>query len=1205
MNLNVIPIQAKLAMVTIADRWSQFFRITGGEGIAFTDRDTSLAGEYQNLVPKKLTEKGQFLAYDPNNGLGLYLPDVYSYNSLYWTITAADAQEIEVLGATPSPYTLTVTGGDGSSWLYDPMFYSDRRRTFFVTSAVAEARPTTVSRRVLAKIPAMDSTAQIAKVWGRVNLSTVNLSTTTSSPGSGGSFATKLMTTTVPLTRPSTHTAFTFWAFQHPYVTNILTNLNRGGVDGLYDPQPGKPGDELRRQLLSQPYFANIGGYDPAPAVTTPYPIDEFDFSPEGAYSTYNWELFFHVPFLIATKLAADQQFEDALKWFHYIFNPTEPLAPASTETAPQRFWKVKPFYQLTGAEADAESPIAILSLLLSHDDTDPARLAARKRLQDEVEQWRDNPFDPDVIARLRPVAYMKAVVIKYLDMLIAWGDQLFSQATRESINEAVQIYIMALRVLGKKPEKLPPVAVTALSYDDLAGTLDDFSDAVAKIETVLPPVNDDVSLGDANDSPADARSMYFCVPPNDKMLGYWDTVEDRLTKIRNCLSITGEPLSLPLFAPPIDPGLLIAARAAGLDIGSVLADVNEPPPLQRYSVLAARATELVSEVKAFGAQLLSALEKKDAEALALLRANQEIQLLAAMRVVKQDAVAEANANLAAAQAAQHAADTRYQYYNSRSFVNEGEGVQLGAIAAGAILRTIAAATESTGAAMAAIPYVDVGVSGWGAHATVKFGGPQFQQVASGGARALSALSTFIEMTGQAAGILGGFQRRQDEWNFQRDLAQIDRDEVTASQIAAATARQQTASDDLAAHDLQYQNAIDARDFMRDKFTNAELYDWMSSQLSALYFQSYKLAYAAAKRAERAWQYELADDSTFITFGYWESARKGLLAGERLSLDLKRMEMAYLDKDIREFELTRHIPLTELDPTALQKLRETGTCSFGILDTFFDADSPGHYMRRIKSVSLTLVGVTGPYTPVRSTLTLLSSQVRMKPQTGTDPDVLVTSSAPVQSIVTSTGRDDGGLFETSLRDERYLPFERAGAVSTWQLDVPTTMPNFDYRTVTDVVLHMRYTARDGGQTFREAVTTTLSGSTWTIGFSVKSAFSDAWTQFLSGSGSSNLTLNLDPDHIPFRASTNAGSTTITGISLVRVRAGAQGSAPSVTLTPPGGSSIPMATTSWSGAQFVASWSYSGQALGDYVFNGSTADFTADDDLIAIVTYTVP
>ncbi len=69
-----------------------------------------------------------------------------------------------------------------------------------------------------------------------------------------------------------------------------------------------------------------------------------------------------------------------------------------------------------------------------------------------QIDAWQDAPFDPDVIAQLRPVAYQKAVVMRYLDNLIAWGDNLFAQNTRDSINEAIQIYILADEILGKKP---------------------------------------------------------------------------------------------------------------------------------------------------------------------------------------------------------------------------------------------------------------------------------------------------------------------------------------------------------------------------------------------------------------------------------------------------------------------------------------------------------------------------------------------------------------------------------------------------------------------------------------------------------------------------------------------------------------------------------------------------------------------------------
>ena len=53
---------------------------------------------------------------------------------------------------------------------------------------------------------------------------------------------------------------------------------------------------------------------------------------------------------------------------------------------------------------------------------------------------------------------------------------------------------------------------------------------------------------------------------------------------------------------------------------------------------------------------------------------------------------------------------------------------------------------------------------------------------------------------------------------------------------------------------------------MRSKYTNSGIVRWMVAQISAVYFQSYQLAYDLAKRAERAFQYELGvDDTNFIS----------------------------------------------------------------------------------------------------------------------------------------------------------------------------------------------------------------------------------------------------------------------------------------------------------------------------------------------------
>src|SRR6185436_18506037 len=93
-------------------------------------------------------------------------------------------------------------------------------------------------------------------------------------------------------------------------------------------------------------------------------------------------------------------------------------------------------------------------------------------------------------------------------------------------------------------------------------------------------------------------------------------------------------------------------------------------------------------------------------------------------------------------------------------------------------------------------------------------------------------------------------------------------------------------------------------------------------------------------------------------------------------LDIKRMEMAYHELNQREYELTRHVSLLQVNPLALLQLRATGSCTVSLPEELFDMDGPGHYFRRIKTVALSIPCVAGPYTSVNCTLTLLKSSIR-------------------------------------------------------------------------------------------------------------------------------------------------------------------------------------------------------------------------------------
>src|SRR5262249_27899448 len=76
-----------------------------------------------------------------------------------------------------------------------------------------------------------------------------------------------------------------------------------------------------------------------------------------------------------------------------------------------------------------------------------------------------------------------------------------------------------------------------------------------------------------------------------------------------------------------IDAGMRVKAAAAGINIGSIVSGLNQPIGPMRCLFLMQKALELTAEVRSLGNALLSAIEKRDGEHLALLRQSHEIKI--------------------------------------------------------------------------------------------------------------------------------------------------------------------------------------------------------------------------------------------------------------------------------------------------------------------------------------------------------------------------------------------------------------------------------------------------------------------------------------------------------------------------------------------------------------------------------------------------
>ena len=1000
---------------------------------------------------------------------------------------------------------------------------------------------------------------------------------------------------------------YSFYNHFHPYVGYLIQKLNKGELEDLLS---------FQTQQQSDSFFSTEYDVNPLndPNVIVNYFDKEIDFEVEGPYAIYNWELFYFIPLSIAIQLTKSQRFADAQRWFHFIFNPlTDDPEDSNNPTA--RFWNFLPFRDSSDAKKITE-----LLENLSLPPGDPSLDLLRERLIKSIAAWRHFPFSAHNVAKFRPLAYQFHVVMKYLDMLIAWGDSYFMRFTIEDNNIATQKYIIAKNILGPRPEEVPRLSKRPIrNYKQLKNRLDAFGNALVEMENEFPLNNNVVSSGSViQDTSLTSllgigKQLFFCVPHNKQLMAYWDTIEDRLFKIRNCMDIEGNVRQIPLFQPPIDPGMLVKAAAGGLSISDIVGGLNQPVSNVRFSVIFQKASELCNEVRSTGNTLLSIIEKGEAEKLSQIRQSHEIKILELAQDFKYLQWKEAEASTEALLKSRETAFQRYRHFQLLLGKEDGDFAELSELTIernditeenfdevysdlvgkygqlinleeykeeklgllGEVSSRISNITGFTDSVLGVgnsdylqlskMEDIELNVLMPMATNTAIFGlgmstasnllglipqfGIKFEPMGVGGdsgfggvqlSKAVDAVSSVIQKgagiladQSQRAAKLASYHRRIGDWVNANNQASKELEQI-GRQLITSLIREQYLKKDYENHKVQIEQSKTIDDFIKvQKFSNEELYLWMQGELSKVYYESYKLAFDTAKKAESTMKYELMrkelDERNFIKFNYWDSGHKGLLSGEGLYMDLKRMELAYLESNKREFELTKHISIQRLDPLALLELKTTGSCTIDIPEWLFDLDCPGHYFRRIKTVSVSIPAVSGPYTSINCTLSLQKSSIRKSSllsdgayeRDNNGDERFIDYFGATQSIVTSNAQNDSGMFEVNMREERFLPFENSGAISTWRLELPGDLKQFDYNKITDVILHMRYTARQGGQTLGAPATAaieTMMSDTDKYNlvrlFNVKQEFPNEWHQYVTSSLSS-FKFILKKEHFPY------------------------------------------------------------------------------------------
>ena len=253
-------------------------------------------------------------------------------------------------------------------------------------------------------------------------------------------------------------------------------------------------------------------------------------------------------------------------------------------------------------------------------------------------------------------------------------------------------------------------------------------------------------------------------------------------------------------------------------------------------------------------------------------------------------------------------------------------------------------------------------------------------QIAGAVGTAFSAAAQVASTLSSIASMKASFERRQQEWGFQLQMAnddlQISNQQIKISkdQLAVVTQENQIA-------ELQQEHAVATLDFIRSKFTNADLYAFMSRTLENIYSYFLQQSTAMAKLAALQLSFEKqADTTTLIKDDYWLTPsttfgetgpdRKGMTGSTRLLEDITKLDLfAFeLEKTRREYNLTKDISLASNYPFEFQQLKKTGQMNFETNQNMFDYDFPGHYCRLIKRVKVSVLALIPPMQGIKATL---------------------------------------------------------------------------------------------------------------------------------------------------------------------------------------------------------------------------------------------
>lgn len=769
----------------------------------------------------------------------------------------------------------------------------------------------------------------------------------------------------------------------------------------------------------------------------------------DGCNGLYFWELFFHTPDLVGSRLSAEGRYHEAQRWYEFVFNPLAREIPSTQN--PQ-----------------LEDPVPVPA---------PAYWRCRPLQNESIEisYERAAPSDPDKIGYTATIHFKLAIFLRYLENLIEWGDSLYRRLDYDSMVHAALNYSRARTLIGEEPvtqtastwqpKILKDVLTSVSGRDSLKAFEADFELGLADLPTGMLTTPRFDLLG----------SGVFYPGLNERPKALWDLLDARLNNLRNNRSIDGQPLSIPLFKSTMDPLELLRAQANG-NLGASRNPGGQvqvvPYKWQTVHNLALQGVEFLIQQED---QLRSWLEQRDQGELEELKLGNVIALADYAHSIHKTTIAQLEATAASLRQSESMVKARAKHY--QNLIDEGVSeAEYGVLEKNRIARYVAGGAgvlRGVGANLDLIPNI-FGTSN---------GGMRLAAIPYAFAEVAQLTADMMMREAEEASIIEQQRRRQQEWELARDQsnaeARVLREQLLAQDHAISAARANLQQTEIANN-----QAKEVYAFYKNRSTGLELSNWVVGQVKTLIYQVYDVVAGLCLCAETCWQYEMADyEAHFIRPYVWMNTYHGFTTGASLKLDLLRMAAARIKRDERRIQLVKTISLKSLDATNWSNFKTTGELEFELNEILFAQDYPSHYRRQVKELSLTFPGLLGPYQNICATLVQISSATVLEPEIETVKHLhkpasakpvegsLVQNLRPYQQIGLSLGLDDNGAAKWA-DDDRYRSFEGTGAHAKYQL----TLPRHDQEgqaslllSLTDVILTLVYQARDGGSDFAKAV----------------------------------------------------------------------------------------------------------------------------------------